>query len=275
MAIFMENKITNKRLRNENLTKTLFAILLATVMMVSLLPATFATDTTNIGTTDNSDKVVTKAKAATIKVTWNGNGGKIGTKKTTFTSIKKGAKIKKLPTTPKRVGYAFKGWYTKKSGGTKVTTKTKPKKKITYYAQWTTKPSNSTNSKLIGHWQYKGLSGYASAPVSYQYYYYDYYFYNDGKFKYFYQSPTYLKSSNMYSNIITITEGEYKISNGKIYFSEILYERGNPIYEKNYNDTVFEYKFDKDTVGEYLFMPSFQYDKPYLDISWGVKFRKI
>ncbi len=38
-----------------------------------------------------------------------------------------------------RSGYAFKGWYTKKSGGSKISTKTKPTKHISYYAQWTAK----------------------------------------------------------------------------------------------------------------------------------------
>jgi uncharacterized repeat protein (TIGR02543 family) len=38
---------------------------------------------------------------------------------------------------PAKAGYAFKGWYTKKSGGTKITTKTKVTKNVAYYAQWT------------------------------------------------------------------------------------------------------------------------------------------
>lgn len=39
-----------------------------------------------------------------------------------------------------RKGYKFKGWYTKKSGGTKVTINTKVKKwSVTFYAHWTAK----------------------------------------------------------------------------------------------------------------------------------------
>ena len=38
-----------------------------------------------------------------------------------------------------RDGCAFKGWFTKKSGGVKVTAKTKVTKNVTWYAQWTAK----------------------------------------------------------------------------------------------------------------------------------------
>lgn len=38
--------------------------------------------------------------------------------------------------TAARKGYVLKGWYTKKSGGTKVTTATVIKKNQTLYAQW-------------------------------------------------------------------------------------------------------------------------------------------
>jgi uncharacterized repeat protein (TIGR02543 family) len=46
-------------------------------------------------------------------------------------------KYGKLPT-PKRSGYKFKGWYTKKSGGKKVTAKSKVAilKTTTLYARW-------------------------------------------------------------------------------------------------------------------------------------------
>jgi len=79
-----------------------------------------------------------KAYAATpkVKVTWNANGGKIGTKAKVTVKIVKGKKIGKLPKTPVRKGYAFKGWYTKKSGGKAITKNTKVKKNVTFYAQW-------------------------------------------------------------------------------------------------------------------------------------------
>ena len=74
--------------------------------------------------------------AVKLKITWDANGGKIGTKKAVTTTVTKGNKIGKLPETPKLNGYEFKGWFTNKSGGTKVTTATKPTKAVTYYAQW-------------------------------------------------------------------------------------------------------------------------------------------
>lgn len=134
----MKKKKTNEKLKNKKFVKGLFTILIATVLLFSLVPlSAIETNTSNTSTTDTFDiNVLNKAKAASIKITWNGNGGKIGSKKTTVKSIKKGSKIGKLPTTPKRTGYGLKGWYTKKNGGTKITKNIVPKKKVTYYAQW-------------------------------------------------------------------------------------------------------------------------------------------
>ena len=221
---------------------------------------------------DNSIQIEEKyKKTSTHKVNFNANGGKIGSKKTIAINIKKGSKIKKLPSTPKRTGYTFKGWYSKKSGGTKISESTKPTKSVTYYAQWK-KGSTSTDSKLLGRWQFRGLRDF-NAPPSFSHYYYDYYFYKDGTFKYFYKSPRWSQLNQMYITTVTMTEGKYKANKDKIYFTNIVYGRGTE-YETRYKDTVFEYKFGKDTVGEYLFMPQFQYDTSYLDISLGIKFRK-
>jgi uncharacterized repeat protein (TIGR02543 family) len=90
-----------------------------------------------IGWTPHSAIVKYKdEKSLTNKITWNYNGGKIDktTKKATY--LNKGDEIK-MPTTPKRSGYKFKGWYTKKDGGKKITKDTKPTKNVIYYAQWT------------------------------------------------------------------------------------------------------------------------------------------
>ncbi|MCR5665937.1 MAG: InlB B-repeat-containing protein [Eubacterium sp.] len=68
-----------------------------------------------------------------IKVKYNVNGGKLSGKKSfTAYAYKKVGTLK----TPTRKGYTFKGWYTKKSGGKKVTKKTKLKKNTTLYAHW-------------------------------------------------------------------------------------------------------------------------------------------
>ena len=78
--------------------------------------------------------------ASKVKIMWDANGGKIGTSKIVTSTVTKGAKVGKLKT-PKKTGYELKGWYTKKTGGTKITSTTKVKKKVTFYAQW--KKSNS------------------------------------------------------------------------------------------------------------------------------------
>jgi uncharacterized repeat protein (TIGR02543 family) len=73
--------------------------------------------------------------ATTAKVTFNANGGKVSGKTKIVKSVKQGAKLGKLKV-PTRKGYAFQGWYTKKSGGKKIHSTTKITKNITYYAHW-------------------------------------------------------------------------------------------------------------------------------------------
>jgi uncharacterized repeat protein (TIGR02543 family) len=68
----------------------------------------------------------------TYKVTFNANGGTVSPASVTKTT---GAAIGTLPK-PTRSGYAFQGWYTAKTGGTKIATTTKVTKATTYYAQW-------------------------------------------------------------------------------------------------------------------------------------------
>ena len=104
--------------------KKLFSILVITMIAILMLTAVMSTVT------------AVDAASKKVKVTWNANGGKIGSSKITTTTVKKDAKIGKLPKTPKKSGYTFAGWYTKKSGGTKITTAIKVKKKVIYYAQW-------------------------------------------------------------------------------------------------------------------------------------------
>jgi len=255
-------------------------ILLSTVAMFSLVTVTASElSTPQKYMPDNSIEIEEKyKKTSTNKVIFNANGGKIGSKKTIAINIKKGSKIKKLPSTPKRTGYSFKGWYSKKTGGTKISTNTKPNKDVTYFAQWT---KTTAKSKLVGHWKFENYRDLNPIPLSDRIwllsknYYYDYYFFRDGSFKFFYEDYIYNPAGFPKDRKIhTMTEGKYKVENNKIYFTNILYERGQPL-ESRYKDTVFEYKFGKDYNGEYLLMPAFRYDVPSVDISWGVKFRKI
>jgi len=261
----MENRKSDKELRNRKLVNGFFTILIVVVMLFSLVPATaIVTNTQNTDTTDSSSVEITKAKAASCKITWNGNSGKIGTKKTTTTTVKKGTKIGKLPTTPKRVGYAFKGWYTKKTGGTKITKNTVAKKKVTYYAQWKKNAVSGDEAKLMGSWSYDS-SYYDPFSGGINPYSYIYVFRENGSFDFFYRYS---------ASGISHTTGKYKVSNGKVYFSNIIYEPGDPRFEKRYKDTVFEYKVGKDTVGEYLLISSFPREEAYVDISHAINFRK-
>ena len=69
------------------------------------------------------DKNVEKKVAAKVTLT------------TTSKKVNPGSTLSTLPT-PKYTGYYFLGWYTAKTGGTKVTAKTKPSKSMTLYAHW-------------------------------------------------------------------------------------------------------------------------------------------
>ena len=123
-------------------TKKLFSIFVIAMIAILMLMAVMST-------------VQAVDAASKVKVTWNANGGKVGADKIATTTVTKGVKIGKLPKTPEKTGYTFAGWYTKKSGGTKIITTTKVKKEVTYYAHWT-KPSsralNGEEKKLIGAW---------------------------------------------------------------------------------------------------------------------------
>ena len=67
-----------------------------------------------------------------------------------------------LPTTT-QAGYQFLGWFTKTSGGTKLTTTTKITDNVTYYAQW---KGNSYN--VIYNYNYSGApSNYKAGPYTY------------------------------------------------------------------------------------------------------------
>lgn len=103
----------------------------------------------------------------TYTVKFDKNGGT----KLSKSSLKvaQGAKIGKLPTV-QRKGYDFKGWYTKKSKGTRVTKKTVIKKNQTLYAQWSKvkKPGSTKITSLkkksgvmtVTYKRVKGAGGY-------------------------------------------------------------------------------------------------------------------
>ena len=134
--------------------KILIMLLIAIVAINTVSAVSAAVD--SVDSKDKVYSVESKEKSAANKITWNANGGTVGSKKTITTNVKKGSKIGKLPATPKRSGHTFSGWYTKKTGGSKIGVNTKPTKAITYYAQWkkSTPAKSSGNSKYVGKWIY-------------------------------------------------------------------------------------------------------------------------
>ena len=89
------------------------------------------------GTPEVKPQPVPPKKVSIIKFTvrFQVNGGKALKASLRTKKIQKGKTLGKLPT-PKRSKYSFKGWYTKKTGGKKVTAKTKIAKSMTLYARW-------------------------------------------------------------------------------------------------------------------------------------------
>ena len=77
--------------------------------------------------------VVILVKGQRYTITFNGNGGTPSV--TSMTTIDQ--KLPELPIATRSGRYSFDGWYTKKNGGTKITTATVFDKNTTVYAHWT------------------------------------------------------------------------------------------------------------------------------------------
>ena len=83
----------------------------------------------------------TAGQPKTWQVAFDANGGFIdGREAVRYAEIEDGMSfvdvIGDLPT-PERLGYDFKGWFTEKNGGTRITAATKVTANVTYYAHWT------------------------------------------------------------------------------------------------------------------------------------------
>ncbi|MCL2116250.1 MAG: InlB B-repeat-containing protein [Methanobrevibacter sp.] len=229
-------------------------ILFVIVAMFSILPATASVlnKAEKHTTDDNGIQIEAKYKKITsYKITFNGNGGKIGTKTKVAKNINKGSKIKKFPATPKRTGYTFKGWYTKKSGGKKISANSKPTKSVTLYAHWTKKATKTNvDSKLLGNWLYTAISyGYQDS--------YRYNFNSDGTFRFFkvgFSTNNYFLSvTPHYFSGSRVLDGKYKVSNGKITFTNVKFDEDNNY--ANYPNTVVEYQIVKQNGKEGLKIP--------------------
>ncbi len=186
----------------------------------------------------NNDYSV-QAATKKVKVIYKANGGKFTAAKyaSKTTVVKKVRKGKKRGTAPKikRTGYTLKGWYTKKSGGKKVTAKTKIKKRTVLYARWkkNASPVTDPNQKLIGHW----TKGSFDSLGNYKYYHL--YINKDGTFNYF------MVTTAEYSY-----KGNYSASNGKIYFKNVVFTNGE--YKENKEDSWVTYVLEPDSEGNEL-----------------------
>ena len=142
-------KINVNEVRIMNVKKLFVVLAVAMVMFSMVLATACATGEVKDLKKNTGITIDFKKKVSSYKVTWNANGGTIASKKTKVTNVKKGSKIGKLAT-PKRTGYTFKGWYTKKTGGSKVSVNNKPTKSITYTAQWLLPIKWDANGGKIG-----------------------------------------------------------------------------------------------------------------------------
>ena len=173
--------------------------------------------------------------ASKVKVTFNANGGKIDKAAKKVVNMTKGKKIgKKLPAASKmiRSGYTFKGWYTKKSGGKKITKNTKIKKKATYYAHWKKGTADtSINKKIIGKWEFVPPQNY-------------YYFKSNGSFQYIWTNISF------YPIYTTVVTGKWSIKNGKIYLTDLVDDS-----DKKLKNLIYTCSYGTDALGDYLLIP--------------------
>ena len=223
--------------------KKLCIIVILSVFMISMVVATAsAASVPNNEKKDTGIVIDSKSKTVNYKVTWNANGGKIGTKKTVTTTVNKGSKVK-LPAAPKRTAHTFTGWFTKSSGGNKITANTKPTKDVTYYAQW------KKNPRIVETWK-DGSNSFV--------------FTVDGKFK----------CTQGTGSTSEVTEGNYKVlTTNTIQFSNVVNNPGKPS-EIQRTNTVFEYGFIKDSGVESLRIPMVFNDMSYVDISYYYELRR-
>lgn len=97
------------------------------------------------------DSPVATAVIKKVNVKLNANGGYIGktSVKTKNKSLFAGDTYGKLDTPKRKGGYAFVGWYTKKSGGKLISSTSKVTGNTTLYAHWAKmKPKSTSISKL-------------------------------------------------------------------------------------------------------------------------------
>lgn len=218
--------------------------MILSVFMISILTSTAYSVSMPIEKKDtNIVKVESKEKTVKHVITWNANGGKIGTKKTMTTSVNKGSKLNKLVTTPKRSGYEFKGWYTNKNGGKKITKNTVPTKNTIYYAIWK-KNTNTGAKKLVGTWNMKNYSSIGSLAITYT-------FKKDGTY-----SESSRRASYSNSGRVTYTKylekGHWSTSGSTVYFTKRKYQTDYVTTWTSIKNKSEKLRFGSDDKGQYF-----------------------
>ena len=107
----------------------------------------YAEDHNHFASPDAEVTVGKGAPLADCTITFDGNGGTPSVGSMTTTD----QKLTSLPSASRSGSYSFDGWYTEKSGGTKITTDT----------------VFSANTTVYAHWTYIGGGGGYNPPVTY------------------------------------------------------------------------------------------------------------
>ena len=237
----------------KSIKKTFILLAIAMLIFSFVLATSYAANVTFNEKKDTGIIIESKSKTVSYKITWNANGGKIGNKNTATTSVKKGSKINKLATTPKLSEYTFKGWYTKKNGGTKISKNTKPTKSVIYYAQWTKKsPSlSATEKKLVGTWT-NSTAGVGNRYSD------TYNFKEDKTYSRVFTRTSYNIGNGRITGIYRSTyTGSWSVSGDTIHFTDRKYR--TDAMDKDYwssepNSSLKIYNFGSDAQGQYFVM---------------------
>ena len=104
--------------------------------------------------TQDASPVPPSPVATICSVKFNANGGSVSP---ASRNVTKGDAVGTLPKATRK-GYTLKGWYTKKSGGSKIKATTKMTKNVTYYARWTANKYKIKFNKNGGKGTMKTLS---------------------------------------------------------------------------------------------------------------------
>jgi len=107
---------------------------------------------------------------------------------------------------------------------------------------------------IIGYWTYTRQM----TPTNKNCYYN---FYKDGSFDH-------LRSDGSLSQ----AKGNFSTSGNKVYFTNVV--NSSHSGDIKCSNTVFEYEIGTDSEGKYLLITEFVFNQEYIDISWGLKYRK-